>query len=150
MCASPSYVKNFGLPQQPSDLLNHACLRLVSAVIPLDEWELHGPKGAEHVSIPQSPFVVDSVDAMKTAICNGMGVGILPIHAAIKGLRNGTLVRVLPKYRLEELGLYAVYPSRQYLDAKIKTWVEYLRSSLPEVIAGHKDALQIRDLVSIN
>ncbi|MNU38679.1 HTH-type transcriptional regulator DmlR [compost metagenome] len=150
VCASPSYVKNFGLPQQPSDLLNHACLRLVSAVIPLDEWELHGPKGAEHVSIPQSPFVVDSVDAMKTAICNGMGVGILPIHAAIKGLRNGTLVRVLPKYRLEELGLYAVYPSRQYLDAKIKTWVEYLRSSLPEVIAGHKDALQIRDLVSIN
>nr|WP_314584870.1 LysR family transcriptional regulator [uncultured Pseudomonas sp.] len=148
VCASPSYVKTFGAPQKPSDLLNHACLRLVSAVIPLDQWVFEGPNGREDVMIATSPFVVDSVDAMKAAISNDMGVGILPIHAAIKGLRNGTLVRVMPKYRLDELGLYAIYPSRQYLDAKIKTWVEYLRSSLPEVLADHKAVLKIRDLVT--
>ncbi|NBB09880.1 LysR family transcriptional regulator [Pseudomonas sp. SLFW] len=150
VCASPSYVKTFGAPQTPVDLLHHACLRLVSAVIPLEQWAFEGPDGHEDVTITTSPFIVDSVDAMKAAISNDMGVGILPIHAAIKGLRNGSLVRVLPKYRLEELGLYAIYPSRQYLDAKIKTWVEYLRGSLPEVLADHKAVLKIRDLVTLD
>lgn len=48
---------------------------------------------------------------------------------------------MLPKYRSQELNLYAIYPSRQYLDAKIKTWVEYLKSSLPEILAAHQTEL---------
>ncbi|MGY2197986.1 LysR family transcriptional regulator [Pseudomonas gingeri] len=147
VCASPSYVKTFGAPQKPADLLDHACLRLVSSVIPLEEWAFEGPDGCEEVTVKTSSFVVDSVDAMKAAISNDMGVGILPIHAAIKGLRNGSLVRVMPQYRLEELGLYAIYPSRHYLDAKIRTWIEYLRTSLPEILAGHKEVLKIQELV---
>lgn len=148
VCASPSYVKSHGIAQVPKDLLDHACLRLVSPVIPLEDWTFDGPNGKENVIISHSPFLVDSVDAMKTAISNDMGVGILPVHAAMKGLRSGSLVRVLPEYRLEELSLYAIYPSRHYLDAKIKTWVEYLRSSLPEVLADHKAVLKTRPLLS--
>ena len=59
----------------------------------------------------------------------------------VKTGRNGTLVRMLPKYRSQELNLYAIYPSRQYLDAKIKTWVEYMRGSLPEILAAHQTEL---------
>ena len=32
-------------------------------------------------------FLVNSADAMKTAITSGMGVGVLPVYAAIEGLR---------------------------------------------------------------
>ena len=51
---------------------------------------------------------------MKTAIRSGMGVGVLPIYSAIDGLRDGSIVRIMPDYRLQELNLYAIYPSRQY------------------------------------
>ena len=141
VCASPGYVKTNGTADKPGDLLNHACLRLVSPVIALDKWVFEGPEGQEMVVINSSPFLVNSADAMKTAITSGMGVGILPVYAAIEGLRNGTLVRMLPKYRSQELNLYAIYPSRQYLDAKIKTWVEYMRGSLPEILAAHQTEL---------
>jgi DNA-binding transcriptional LysR family regulator len=134
-------VKANGTATKPSDLLNHACLRLVSPVIPLDKWVFDGPEGQEMVLINTSPFLVNSADAMKTAITSGMGVGVLPVYAAIDGLRNGTLVRMLPQYRSQELNLYAIYPSRQYLDAKIKTWVEYLRGSLPEILTAHQTEL---------
>ncbi len=107
-------------------------------MIPLEKWAFDGPDGQEMVTINSSPFLVNSADAMKSAITSGMGVGVLPLYAAIDGLRNGTLVRVMPKYRSQELNLYAIYPSRQYLDAKIKTWVEYLRGSLPELLAAHQ------------
>lgn len=148
-CASPEYVKSFGIPLKPTDLLNHACLRLVSPVFPLEKWLFDGPEGQEMVTIHTSPFLVNSADAMKTAISSGMGVGILPIYSAIEGLRNGTLVRVLPEYRSQELNLYAIYPSRQYLDAKIKTWVEYLRGSLPEILAAHEADLHTHAMRSI-
>ncbi|KRA94286.1 hypothetical protein ASD91_11160 [Pseudomonas sp. Root68] len=36
--------------------------------------------------------------------------------------------------------------SRQYLDAKIKTWVEYLRGSLPELLAAHQAELAAYEL----
>jgi len=53
----------------------------------------------------------------------------------------------MPDYRLQELNLYAIYPSRQYLDAKIKTWVEYLRNSLPEILAAHEADLKTHELL---
>lgn len=138
VCASPDYVKKNGNAHKPSDLLKHSCLRLVSPVIALEKWAFDGPEGQEQVTIGASPFQVNSADAMKAAIISGMGVGVLPLYAAIDGLRDGSLVRMMPDYRSQELNLYAIYPSRQYLDAKIKTWVEYLRGSLPDILAAHQ------------
>lgn len=66
------------------------------------KWTFSGPEGQESVAINSSPFLVNSADAMKTAITSGMGVGLLPVYAAIE-LRNGTLVRVMPTYRSQEL-----------------------------------------------
>ena len=40
----------------------------------------------------------------------------------------------------------AARDSRQYLDAKIKTWVEYLRGSLPEILAAHQAELTAYEL----
>ena len=49
---------------------------------------------------------------------------------------------LLPAYRLRDLNLYAIYPSRQFLDARIKTWVEHLRATLPEALASEERDLQ--------
>jgi DNA-binding transcriptional LysR family regulator len=150
VCASPDYIVRNGIAHKPADLLKHACLRMVSPVIPLEKWLFDGPEGQEMVNITSSPFQVNTADAMKTAIRSGMGVGVLPIYSAIDGLRDGSLVRVLPEYRLQELNLYAIYPSRQYLDAKIKTWVEYLRNSLPEILAAHEADLKTHQVQIAN
>jgi len=145
-CASPEYVKTYGMAYKPSDLPAHSCLRLISPVLQLEKWLFDGPDGQEMVNITNAPFQVNSADAMTTAITSGMGIGVLPIYAAIDGLRNGSLVRMMPKYRSGELNLYAIYPSRQYLDAKIRTWVEYLRASLPDMLAAHEADLKIHEL----
>ena len=62
-------------------------------------------------------------------------IHLLPLYAAIAGLRDGTLVRVLPEYTLQKMNVYALYPSRKFVDAKTRTWVEFLRTHLPKVIA---------------
>ena len=60
----------------------------------------------------------------------------MPVPCALPALREGTLVRVLPQYQLQGLNIYALYASRQYLDAKIRTWIDLLREELPAVLAA--------------
>ncbi|KAB0491167.1 LysR family transcriptional regulator [Pseudomonas vancouverensis] len=134
LCASPTYVARRGMPISPAALLEHDCLKIVNTVMPVEHWVFEGPSGIEAVETPLSPFHVNTADAMTVAIRNGMGIGIQPIASAVEGLRAGTLVRVLPDYRLEALNMFAIYPSRKFVDAKIKTWVEFLKTAIPGVL----------------
>ena len=76
------------------------------------------------------------------AIASGMGIGALPIYAAVKGLKDGTLQQVLPNHSLYPLNVYALYPSRQYLDAKIRTLVDFLRDTLPGLLKADEQAVK--------
>ena len=136
LCASPAYLEKRGRPQTPGALCEHECLRIVNTVMPVENWTFEGPQGMDTITIPESPFHINTADGMTIAIKKGMGIGIQPIASAVNGLRAGTLVRVLPEYRLEELNLFAIYPSRKFVDAKIKTWVEFLKHSIPDLLAS--------------
>ncbi|MCP1517828.1 DNA-binding transcriptional LysR family regulator [Pseudomonas migulae] len=139
LCASPAYLKKRGHPDSPGSLGAHDCLRIVNTVMPVENWAFEGPDGVETVNVPISPFHVNTADAMTVAIKNGMGIGIQPIASAVDGLRAGTLVRVLPDYHFEEFNLFAIYPSRKFVDAKIKTWVEFLKDYIPGLLASDED-----------
>lgn len=136
LCASPAYLKKRGIPDSMRSLGEHDCLRIVNTVMPVENWVFEGPEGVETVNVPLSPFHVNTADAMTVAITNGMGIGIQPIASAVDGLRAGTLVRVLPEYHFEEFNLFAIYPSRKFVDAKIKTWVEFLKDYIPGLLAS--------------
>jgi DNA-binding transcriptional LysR family regulator len=47
-------------------------------------------------------------------------------------------VPLLAPYRLRQREIYAIYPSRHYLDAKVRTWIDYLKEQLPLLFAEHQ------------
>ncbi|MGE8330864.1 MAG: substrate binding domain-containing protein, partial [Paraburkholderia nemoris] len=141
-CASPAYLERHGVPQTPADLARHTCLQMVTPVFPTDKWIFDGPNGEETVALGATTFQVNVAEAMAVAVSNGMGVGLIPIYSAISGLRKGELVWLLPEYTSQAMNLYALYPSRQYLDAKIRTWVEFLRDELPATLAADQEELR--------
>ncbi|QIE24285.1 HTH-type transcriptional regulator DmlR [Caballeronia sp. SBC1] len=141
-CASPGYIQEHGVPHVLSDLVRHTCLQLMTPAFPPNKWTFDGPNGQETISLGPATFTVNVAEAMAVAISEGMGVGILPTSSALPALRAGTLVRVLPQYTMQMLNVFALYPSRQYLDAKIRTWVEYLRAELPAALAIDEKSLQ--------
>jgi DNA-binding transcriptional LysR family regulator len=142
VCASPAYLEERGVPRELSDLANHSCLQLVTPIFPPDKWFFDGPDGSETVSLGSTPFTVNVAEAMAVAIGEGMGIGMLPTSSALPGLRSGALVRVLPQYTMHSLSVYALYASRQYLDAKIRTWVQFLRDELPATLDADAKSLQ--------
>ena len=141
LCASPVYLKKRGCPESPTALGEHDCLRIVNTVMPVENWAFEGPDGVETVNIPLSAFHVNTADAMTVAIKKGMGIGIQPIASAVEGLKAGTLVRILPEYHFEEFSVFAIYPSRKFVDAKIKTWVDFLKDYIPRLLAANKEVV---------
>jgi DNA-binding transcriptional LysR family regulator len=138
LCAAPSYLREHGAPRDVHDLSEHACFQFVSSVYPTDRWLLEGPDGNETVHLRAPGFRVNSADALAVALKEGIGIGAVPMAAAVAALRDGSLVRVLPAYRLQPLTAYALYTSRRYLDAKIKTFVEFLRDEIPQILRAYE------------
>jgi len=141
-CASPSYLERRGVPRTPADLVNHDCLRIVTPAAAFDKWNFDGPNGVETFTVSMPKFQVNGADSMAVAVREGMGVAVLPTYSAMRWLKSGELVWVLPEYTTMPLNIYALYPSRQYLDAKIRTWVDFLLEELPATLASEQAALK--------
>ncbi|WP_028221493.1 LysR family transcriptional regulator [Paraburkholderia oxyphila] len=141
LCASPSYLRLRGEPRSFDDLEMHTCLHLTDASLPAGQWVSEGPYGETFRHTAVTPFQVNNPEALALAIREGMGIGPLPVPVALPGLADGSLVRVLPTHRLQKLNIYALYASRRYLDAKIRTFVEFLRDKVPAVLAEQETAL---------
>jgi DNA-binding transcriptional LysR family regulator len=127
LCASPRYIERAGVPRSIDELPEHACLQLVTAFFPVDRWIFEGPQGSVEVDLPPGRLRVNAADALAVAVTDGLGIAPLPALSVQPLLKSGALVRVLPEWELQTMTIYAMYASRQYLDAKIKTWVAFLR-----------------------
>lgn len=129
ICAAPQYLQRHGTPRSLDDLARHTCLRLA---LPLrdDTWSLVGPKGEESFT-PGETFRVNLSDALLSGAVAGMGLCLLPSFIAANALKAGTLQRVLPTYKAPDRNVYALYSSRRFVDAKIKSWIDYLQARMP-------------------
>jgi DNA-binding transcriptional LysR family regulator len=127
LAASPAYLAQHPAPERPEDLADHTRVLLSTVDYAPDEWHLQSSSGTV-VFRPSGPhFSVNDMEAMAVALRDGAGIGLLAGFSAIDDLRKGTLVRVLPQYHTHERNVYAVYPSRQFVDAKIKRFVDALK-----------------------
>lgn len=129
ICGSPEYLARNGTPLVPEDLNQHQCLRLADPVAN-DVWSLKGD--SDEVINPGLTFKVNVAEAMLRAAEAGMGLCQLPDFVAADSLTSGKLLRVLPQFKLHPKEVYALYPSRLYLDAKTRTWLDFLSEELPK------------------
>ncbi|SEM92319.1 DNA-binding transcriptional regulator, LysR family [Pseudomonas sp. ok272] len=134
-CAAPEYLERQGVPAHPLALNEHRCLRMLDPLYD-DQW-LFADAHGEHAVSPGRTFQCNVAESMVKACEAGMGVSLLPFYTATRPLADGTLRRLLPAYRLRERNVYALYPSRHFLDAKVRTWVAFLKAELPKLLAEH-------------
>lgn len=124
LCASPQYLRRHGVPQQPSDIAQHAVISYT--LLAMGElWEFEGPEGP--VSVKVAPRMrTNSGDTCCAAAVQHQGIVLQPSFLVGAHLASGALVEVLPQYRSIELGVYAVYPSRKHLTPKVRALIDFL------------------------
>lgn len=126
MCASPDYVKNEPVIETPLDLLRHDFARY--SHYPWDDkWPLM--RGNECFEIALSPVLkTNSVHLLLEFARAGAGVVYLPTMVAAADLLERRLERVLPEYAAPPLWLSAVYPASHRNTARVKAFVDFLRT----------------------
>jgi len=123
-CASPGYLKKHGTPRAPSDLAQHNCLTYAYAG-PQNEWRFTR-KGRESTVRVAGNLQGNNGDFLGSAAAEGLGVVLQPTFLAYEALRAKTLVRILKDWQPDELTVYAVYPTRQFLPPKVRSFIDFL------------------------
>ena len=127
LCASPQYLRKHGTPRTPADLAKHTVLAY-SLLSVGNTWTFEGPDGTASVTV--RPRVhTNSGDTCRALALRHAGVILQPSFLVEADVEGGKLVELLPRYRTPELGIYAVYPSRQHVPAKVRHLVDYLAKS---------------------
>ncbi|MFJ7566752.1 LysR family transcriptional regulator [Herminiimonas sp. NPDC097707] len=124
LCASPAYLKAHGTPHSPEELKKHACLNY-SYSSSGDEWVFGSGKTRAAVHI-DGPMRANNGDMLRLAALDGAGLIWQPHFIVADDLKAGRLVELMKDESGTELGIYAIYPSRKHLSAKVRTFVDYL------------------------
>jgi DNA-binding transcriptional LysR family regulator len=124
LCASPEYLKRHGAPRTLEDLSRHNCLGY-TYTRGGTEVELVGPEGK--VVVPfRGSLRANHGEVLLRAALDGLGIVLQPTFISGDALAGGRLRAVLPQYCTVELSAYAVFLSRKYLSAKVRTFVDFL------------------------
>ncbi|ODN71704.1 HTH-type transcriptional regulator DmlR [Methylobrevis pamukkalensis] len=122
LCASPDYLEAHGTPKSIEDLSDHICL----AAAHQDPWRLEGPGGPVAVRA-SGPVQTNSSEVVRELTLAGVGIALRSTWDIGPDLSAGRLKIVLPEYRASRhVGVYAVYPSRRFLAAKVRVFIDYL------------------------
>jgi DNA-binding transcriptional LysR family regulator len=122
LCASPDYLAAHGAPRHIDELKHHRCLPAHNN----DTWRLDGPEGALTMR-PEGMLITNSSEVIREAVIAGLGIALRSTWDIGAELKTGRLVQVLPAYEgSHNVTLSAVYPSRQFLPAKVRLFIDYL------------------------
>ncbi|CUB04224.1 DNA-binding transcriptional regulator, LysR family [Marinomonas fungiae] len=127
VCASPSYIKRYGRPETPEQLLQHNCLLYSYQTNGANEWQFKGDNGENYSLKINGCFSSDNASALRKAALGGHGIAYVPRCLVYHDLRNGELIDILPQQVGKVLGIYAVYPFTRQLPKKLKLLIEHIR-----------------------
>lgn len=131
LCASPGYLRKHGKPKHPSELIGHTVLSY-SLLATGDHWAFDGPRGK--VSVTVKPAMrTNSGDTCRTAALKNKGVILQPSFMVGDDLLSGALIELMPEYRSTEFGVYAIYPTRQYVSPKVRALIDFLADAMKDV-----------------
>jgi DNA-binding transcriptional LysR family regulator len=129
--AAPAYLDRHGRPEQPRQLLHHACLRgrFSSGTSPPWEFERKGkmvrvdPAGPLLVSIP------GAVDLAVEAAIAGTGIVYHFEDLLRPHLDSGELEPVLEPWWLRFSGPFLYYPGRRLVPAPLRAFVDFIKAA---------------------
>jgi DNA-binding transcriptional LysR family regulator len=127
LIATEHYLAQFGMPDKPQALGEHRCIYLGYGAFS-KHWSLR--RGDDVVAVDvKSRLTINNSAAIIAAVENDGGIGLVPDFAARAAIDAGSIVQVLPEWRLCEPyvgAIHAVYIPGRHLALKTRVFIDYL------------------------
>lgn len=125
LCASPAYLQQHGTPRRIEDLRKHNCV-LFPAIAPKGVWTFRR-NGRKYPVKISGTLETDDMDAVRSAVLAGLGIGLLPSYMAGADLRQGDLVPLLRRFQAgAEAGIHLVYLPNRTLPSRVRVLIDFL------------------------
>ena len=124
-CASPAYVARHGTPRTPEELDRHNCLTYAYETTQ-SQWRFRDSDGRERSVRVSGNLHSNNGDLLAAAAVRGAGIAFGPSFIVGPDIRAGRLVPLLQDFEAPWLPIFAVYPSRKHLSAKVRVFVDFL------------------------
>jgi len=124
LVASPDFLDKLGRPSTVNDLTDAPFL--IYSQIGTGNRIRYG-QGPDALDIKFKAVLKSGNETLiHLAACEGMGYAFLPHWLAKDDLAEGILEAVLPEAAWPQVPLYAIYPDRSYLPAKVRSFLDFL------------------------
>lgn len=123
LAAAPDYLAAHGTPATPQQATR------LDFVLPsyVDMDSVRITRGGDSFTLaPAVPVRADNTLMVRQMVLAGCGIGYLPEWTARRDLENGRLIRLLPDWHIFAATLYAAYPDRTFLSAKVRSFIDFL------------------------
>lgn len=140
ICGSPAYLERMGRPKSLADLEFHNCISAGAQ----EMWHLEGPGGPQQLRL-KGNLRSNSAEFVRELLVGGHGLGLRPIWDVGPDLKAGALEVVLPEWHAtSNLAIYAVYPSRDFMPAKVNAFIDFLAETYGTEPYWQRDQLKVR------
>jgi len=130
--ATPDYLEKMGAPRSLDDLETHDCIQFISPNTgrPMN-WLFKGAKG-EEIEYPVRSRMRVLNDALGCVAWVNAGGGLYQTYsfATAAAVKRGDLVEVLRDHGGRSRPFSILYPQNRHLSAKVRAFVDFLRSTL--------------------
>jgi len=128
LVASPAYLRQRGVPQQPQELALHDCLRLKIPQIRSRVWQMWCPDNpTQPIEVDLQPVLLaNHTDSLLRAALDGAGITSIAVDMVAPYLTRGELVRVLAPWITGRLSMYAAVPTRKFMPQRTRVFLDFL------------------------
>lgn len=120
LAASPVYLRNFGIPKRPQDLVHHRYI--THSMRQPDDMLIF--KNNETIRVEPVLRLNDTHAMLQSAIS---GIGIVKLHEYVvhEALIQKKLVEILPLFA-DDLSIFLCYQARRYVQPKIRRFIDFI------------------------
>ncbi|MDE2006823.1 MAG: LysR family transcriptional regulator, partial [Rhodospirillales bacterium] len=130
VCASPDYLKKYGVPQRAEDLDAHRLILFGDHHPPTPDVNWLALAGRRPGNPRRALLEVNSTQAILTAIRAGIGLGALPDYLMTE---TDDLVRLLPDLDAPKVDVFFVYPEELRNSKRVAVFRDFLLARLAEM-----------------
>jgi LysR family transcriptional activator of dmlA len=141
LCAAPAYLARHGTPRVPNDLTRHNCIGIRQGEDAYGVWRLisgRGKNAATEAVKTRGKLSTNDGEIAVTWALDGHGILMRAEWDVDRHLKSGRLVQVLPQFHTPDADIYAVYPQRHQLAARVRAFVDFVALSLSQQAAAGK------------
>lgn len=122
LVASPDYLANNPVPKHAEDLHSHSLLK----GHPLLKWQLTNGSGESIVNNDKGRFQANTLDVVRTACSQGLGITLMPDVMLLEYIESGDLVRVLEEWSANPRDIYMLYNHKDHLPEKVRLFIDFV------------------------